>query len=46
LYGYLTLRLTIANLHNNEDALDECQRLVQPLREAWSAIGAQAGAET
>ena len=45
LYGYLTMRLTIANLHNNEEALDECQRLVQPLRDAWSAIGAQAGAE-
>ena len=45
LYGYLTMRLTIANLHNNEEALDECQRLMQPLREAWAAIGAQAGTE-
>lgn len=41
LYGYLTMRLTIANLHNNEEALDECQRLMQPLRAAWTAIGTQ-----
>jgi flagellar protein FliS len=38
LYGYLTLRLTQANLRNDEAALDECQRLVQPLREAWISI--------
>jgi flagellar protein FliS len=44
LYGYLTMRLTIANLHNNEEALDECQRLMEPLREAWAAIGTEAGA--
>jgi flagellar protein FliS len=38
LYGYLTLRLTVANLHNDEAALDECQRLMRPLQEAWVAI--------
>lgn len=38
LYGYLTLRLTQANLRNDPKALDECQRLVQPLREAWNSI--------
>ena len=38
LYGYLTLRLTMANLRNDESALDECQRLMQPLREAWMSI--------
>jgi len=38
LYGYLTMRLTLANLHNDEQALDECQRLIQPLREAWTSI--------
>jgi flagellar protein FliS len=43
LYGYLTMRLTMANLHNDERALDECQRLVQPLRDAWTAIGGEAG---
>ena len=38
LYGYLTMRLTLANLRNDDAALDECQRLTQPLREAWAAI--------
>jgi flagellar secretion chaperone FliS len=42
LYAYLTLRLTQANLRNDEAALDECQRLVQPLQQAWSAIADQA----
>ncbi len=39
LYHYLTRRLTLANLHDDEAALDECRRLVQPLQEAWVAIG-------
>ena len=38
LYGYLTLRLTLANLRNDEAMLDECQSLVRPLQEAWMAI--------
>lgn len=44
LYTYLTMRLTMANLRNDEAALDECQRLMQPVRDAWMAIapGAQA----
>lgn len=42
LYGYLTMRLTLSNLHNDEEGLAECQRLMQPLREAWAAIGAAA----
>jgi len=41
LYGYLVLRLTSANLHNDEAAIEECQRLLAPLKEAWHAIGAQ-----
>lgn len=44
LYGYLTLRLTLANLHNDEAALDECQRLMKPLQDAWAAIGPGSGA--
>ena len=44
LYGYLTLRLTVANLRNDEAALDECVRLMRPLQEAWAAIGPKAGA--
>ena len=39
LYGYLTHRLTLANLRNEEALLAECQRLMQPLQEAWAAIG-------
>ena len=39
LYGYLTWRLTMANLRNDEEGLAESQRLVEPLREAWAAIG-------
>lgn len=39
LYGYLTLRLTQANLRSDEQALDECARLLKPLQDAWAAIG-------
>ena len=38
LYAYIAGRLTLANLRNDESALDECQRLIQPLREAWMSI--------
>jgi flagellar protein FliS len=38
LYAYVTLRLTRANLKSDEAALDECTALMQPLREAWTAI--------
>ena len=41
LYAYVALRLTAANLRNDEAALDECVRLIEPLREAWIAIGPQ-----
>lgn len=44
LYGYLTMRLTLANLRNDEQALEECQRLLAPLRDAWRDIGPQAAA--
>ena len=39
LYQYLTRRLTLANLHNDEAIIEECRRLVLPLQEAWAAIG-------
>jgi len=42
LYGYLTMRLTLSNLHNDEAGLAECQRLMEPLRDAWAAIGSAA----
>lgn len=41
LYAYISLRLTQANLHGSEAALDECLALIHPLREAWGAIAAQ-----
>ena len=44
LYGYVTRRLTHANLHNDPTALDECVRLMEPLRSAWVAIGTSAAA--
>jgi flagellar protein FliS len=44
LYGHLTFRLTFANLRNDEAALEECQRLMRPLQEAWIAIGDSAPA--
>lgn len=38
LYGYVCMRLTQANLHSDLAAIEECQRLLTPVREAWSAI--------
>lgn len=42
LYGYVTLRLTEANLNNDVAALDECVRLIEPVRSAWIAIAPRA----
>ena len=44
LYSYVCMRLTQANLRNDEAALDECAALLTPLRDAWAAIGAQVDA--
>jgi flagellar protein FliS len=44
LYAHLTFKLTYANLRNDEPALEECQRLMRPLQEAWAAIGDSAAA--
>ena len=38
LYGYVAVRLTEANLHNDSLALDECAALLEPVRSAWLAI--------
>lgn len=38
LYGYITKRLTQANLHNDTAALEECVSLLTPIREAWMAV--------
>ena len=42
LYTYVALRLTHANLRNDESALDECVALMDPLRSAWTQIAPQA----
>lgn len=42
LYGYVCMRLTQANLRTDLAAVQECQRLLTPVREAWTAIGATA----
>lgn len=38
LYGYVCMRLTQANLRSDVSAIEECQRLLSPVREAWTAI--------
>ena len=44
LYLYIAMRLTHANLHNDEAALDECARLIEPIRSAWAEIGPRVAA--
>lgn len=39
LYQYITLRLTHANLHNDDAALAECANLIEQVRSAWREIG-------
>lgn len=43
LYTYVVGRLTHANLRNDEQALDECQNLMTPLRDAWMGIAGAGG---
>lgn len=38
LYAYVSLRLVQANLHNDPEVIDECRRLMLPLRDAWASI--------
>jgi flagellar protein FliS len=35
------MRLTQANLHGDSAAIEECQRLLAPVREAWASIGGE-----
>ena len=44
LYAYMSLRLTQANLRNDEAALDECAQLLEPLRTAWAQIALKTAA--
>ena len=41
LYAYIGVRLTQANLGNDVATLEECGRLLEPLRNAWATIGPQ-----
>jgi flagellar secretion chaperone FliS len=38
LYDYLGKRLTLANVRNDDSMLEECVRLIEPLRQAWRDI--------
>jgi len=42
LYAYISLRLVKANLNNDAAGLEECRRLMHPLREAWASIAPDA----
>ena len=44
LYEYVSIRLVLANARNDEALLDECARLIEPLRQAWKDIGPRTGA--
>ena len=41
LYSYIEVRLTQANLYNDDAGLEECVRLLKPLAEAWAHIAPQ-----
>lgn len=45
LYEYMSYRLLMANLHNDEAGLDEVSRLLSDLKSAWDAIGKNAVAK-
>lgn len=40
LYGYCVMRLTHANLHNDDVALADVIRVIEPIAEGWKQIGA------
>lgn len=42
LYGYCVIRLTQANARNDDAALAEVQRLIEPVAGSWKMIGAEA----
>lgn len=41
LYGYCVLRLTQANVHNDDAALAEVTKVIEPLAQGWQQIGSQ-----
>lgn len=44
LYGYCVLRLTEANLRNEDAALADVIRVIEPLADGWKQIGGQLAA--
>ena len=45
LYGYCSLRLTEANLHNDDAALADVVRVIEPVADGWKQIGGQVSGE-
>jgi flagellar protein FliS len=45
LYSYVNVRMTQANLTNDEAAIAECVGLIQPIYDAWRAIAPAAATE-
>jgi flagellar protein FliS len=41
LYGYCSLRLTHANLHNDDAAMADVIRVIEPIADGWKQIGGQ-----
>lgn len=44
LYTYVANRILHANLRSDGAAVEECSKLIAPLRDAWNQIGAQVAA--
>jgi flagellar protein FliS len=45
LYAFICVRLTQANLANDDAALVECLELLEPVRQAWISIGSSPAAQ-
>jgi len=44
LYGYCSIRLTEANLRNDDAALADVLRVIEPVADGWKQIGGQVSA--
>lgn len=44
LYGYCVLRLTHANLHSDDAALEEVARVIEPLAQGWKQMNGKVAA--
>ena len=42
-YGYCALRLTEGNLRNDDEALADVMRIMEPIIDGWKQIGEQVG---